>query len=275
MTWFKIDDGFSEHRKVDALGTDQPLAIAAWTLCGVTCARKLTDGFVSHADLARSLLTWSVKDRARAAEALVRVELWHEVEGGFQFHRWEDHQPSKAKVEATKADASRRKAAFDERRRNAPTPAPPERDGNALPPPTENAPPSRPVPTRPDPLTTFAVPRAGEAEAARVLVRLHRELVGSAWVSERQLLEALDGRGPLARGPHADHVRQVAAHFAEEADPIAAIESAMRGWAADPWVREREFPMAAFAKDPRKYLRARSADPDDFSNASRSTEAPF
>jgi hypothetical protein len=43
MTWFKLEDGFPEHRKIAQAGGD-----AGWLfVCGLAyCARNLTDGLI-------------------------------------------------------------------------------------------------------------------------------------------------------------------------------------------------------------------------------------
>jgi hypothetical protein len=102
------------------------------------------------------------------------------------------------------------------------------------------------------------------------MVSLYKELTGRAWTSKAQLLEALDGRGPIARSPHPDAVRSVLGHFADEPDPLVPIEAAMRAWGSDSWVKDHRYPMGSFSKDPGKYLNgaAKAAHSvDDFSQA--------
>ena len=43
MPWFRVDDGFHGHPKVDMLS---PAAVGIWTLCGSWSAQYLTDGLV-------------------------------------------------------------------------------------------------------------------------------------------------------------------------------------------------------------------------------------
>lgn len=117
MTWFKVDDGFSTHAKVDDLGDDQAIAVAAWTLCGSACMRDLTDGHVTPAALRRTLAAWTPKDRERAAAALVRVGLWDAAEGGgWLFRNWLEHQPSREHVERERALAKERQKRAREKR---------------------------------------------------------------------------------------------------------------------------------------------------------------
>ena len=159
MPWFRIDDGFHEHPKVEALEadpTEHALAIAAWTLVGSACSRRLTDGIVTRAALAKALAAWPEKLRARAAAALVRVGLWVEHEDGWAYHDWLDYQPSRADTERERELSRRRQAEWKRNRRS------PGGGGNGgangggnavtgpVTPPVATPAPSRPVPSRPD-----------------------------------------------------------------------------------------------------------------------------
>lgn len=94
--WFKVDDKFHEHRKIRRLGKDKAPAVGVWTLCGAWAADHLTDGFVPD----------EIVDRHDPghlyAERLVRVGLWfraeHQGEEGYQFHEWDEHQPTREQV---------------------------------------------------------------------------------------------------------------------------------------------------------------------------------
>ena len=108
MTWFRVDDGFGEHAKVDALGADTPHALAVWLLAGNASARALTDGAVSVAMLNRTCSAIAPATRRRAADALVRVGLWEERADGWAFKDWLEHQPSREQVLAERAAAKER-----------------------------------------------------------------------------------------------------------------------------------------------------------------------
>lgn len=92
MTWFKVDDSFAFHRKIVAAGS----ALTLWVRAGAWCAQQLTDGRVP--DEMVSLLG-PKRGAERDASRLVEVGLWERVDGGFQFHDWQDYQPTKAAVE--------------------------------------------------------------------------------------------------------------------------------------------------------------------------------
>lgn len=108
MTWFKVDDGFYDHPKVHGLraGKHCQDALALWLVAGSWCARYLTDGVIPHAQVHR------FRPGKSAAQELVRVGLWVEVEGGYAFHEWDEHQDTRAEVK------TRRKAANERSRRH-------------------------------------------------------------------------------------------------------------------------------------------------------------
>lgn len=148
MTWFRVDDGFYDHPKVDAL-FDQPetaaLAVAVWTLAGAWASRHLTDGHVPRRVLRRLLPGVSATD---GAEALVRVGLWEQREDGWVFTDWAAWNPLRDEVEEKRAGSRQRAKKSNERRKAAAqntADAPQLRDGYAA----SAAP--RPVPTVPDP----------------------------------------------------------------------------------------------------------------------------
>jgi hypothetical protein len=105
MPWGKMDDKFHRHQKVRALRRDKAgrEALGVWVFWWSWCLddSELT-GFVPRDELSASDL--------KAAEVLVRVELWDKVEGGFQFHNFEKWNPKREQVEA-KREADRRRIA--------------------------------------------------------------------------------------------------------------------------------------------------------------------
>lgn len=100
MTWFKVDDGLAFHTKTLEAGN---AAMGLWVRAGAASARELTDGFVPTR-LARQLGT------PAEARRLVAAGLWLEVDGGYQFHEWEQANPTRAEVEdrrSKRAEAGR------------------------------------------------------------------------------------------------------------------------------------------------------------------------
>ncbi|UTA70429.1 hypothetical protein J3S22_06340 [Corynebacterium aurimucosum] len=94
MPWFKVDDGFYDHPKVENL----PMAARGlWLTCGVWCAKHLTDGVIS-AKRVRAL-----GGTPAQIKALIKNGLW--VEGKddsgakcYAFHDWFDMQPSREQI---------------------------------------------------------------------------------------------------------------------------------------------------------------------------------
>lgn len=106
MAWVKLDDGFTEHPKVQEVGGD-----AAWLhVCALSyCNRNLTDGFIASGVVHR------LSDRRnprKLAERLTAAGLWDVTPGGWTIHDYLEFQPSKAKVDAERVAARERMAAL-------------------------------------------------------------------------------------------------------------------------------------------------------------------
>ena len=98
MPWFRIDDILAFHPKVLAAGN---AAVGLWVRAGAWSMQNLTDGFVPHA---------AAKQIGSRSEAkrLVDCGLWIEKDDGYEFHEWDQRQPSRAKVKADReANAER------------------------------------------------------------------------------------------------------------------------------------------------------------------------
>lgn len=97
MTWFKVDDGLSQHRKVMSIPrAHRKAAMGLWVLAGSWCARGLTDGHVPEYMLDE--LACATED----AKWLVYAGLWEDHPGGdgWVFHEWDERQPTRETVEA-------------------------------------------------------------------------------------------------------------------------------------------------------------------------------
>ena len=103
MAWFKVDDNFYDHPKVDDLSLE---AVGVWLLCGTYSARHLTDGLVPTRRAQRMGATETVIGE------LVDAGLWHEVDDGYQFHNWAEYQPTKGRVEEARAKERERKRKY-------------------------------------------------------------------------------------------------------------------------------------------------------------------
>lgn len=155
MAWIQIDDHYDEHPKHAAAG---PLGQALWLAGLAYCNRNLTDGFIPWST-ARRLLSWEYlgpddgNERGRKVyhigascgmhgedvtcelviNILLDVELWEEVDGGYQVHDYKDWQKSKDEIlelRAKKVAAGQAggqasaKARAQSKRKQNPTPQP-------------------------------------------------------------------------------------------------------------------------------------------------------
>ena len=109
--WVRIDDDLIDHDKVltagELLGRHGVGRILGVFLEGLTHAgRKLTDGALPNAVVRRFKTD---EQPMKVAEALVRVGLWEQFEGGFQIHDYSDYNPSAADVKEKRAKDRARK----------------------------------------------------------------------------------------------------------------------------------------------------------------------
>jgi len=102
MTRFKVDDQVHSHPKV--MATD-PAALGLWVVAGSWCCAGLTDGFVPDYALTRLL-----PGAAKLASKLVAAGLWIKVQGGYQFHDWQQFNLSAEQEKKRKADNAKRQA---------------------------------------------------------------------------------------------------------------------------------------------------------------------
>lgn len=145
--WFKVDDNFWSHPKTLTLSDE---AISAWVKAGSYCGQHLTDGFVPAS--ARTLL--GIRKES-AINELVESGLWREVDGGWQFHDWEEYQPSRESVEDRRVKDRKRKAearaAYQRKRETARQSPQSVRAESAQTPDGIRKESALPDPTRPDP----------------------------------------------------------------------------------------------------------------------------
>lgn len=138
MTWFKVDDSFYDHPKVEQLSL---AARGLWVTAGTYAARHLTDGFVPD-----SIINRAGRGVASATRELYSVGMWLPEKGGIRFHDWDQFQPSRESVEADRLRTKERQKAWRERKRNAVT----NGERNSV----TNAARGDGAPTRPDPTNT-------------------------------------------------------------------------------------------------------------------------
>jgi len=107
MSWFRVDDHLHAHSKAVRAGTE---AMGLWILAGSWAAAEESDGWVPAYMLTR--LAGVGADEL--AERLVDARLWeraeHDGDSGYKFHQWDEHQPTRAQLEAKRAQARERMA---------------------------------------------------------------------------------------------------------------------------------------------------------------------
>ena len=161
MPWMKIDDSFESHPKVKSIPKGKRTkAIGLWTLAGSWCARHLTDGFVP------SYMVVELGGTRAESSLLVSASLWREVDGGFAFHDWTDHQPSRAKVEEERGAARERMRSARERKKGVSSQGVRANDSERSGADAENfANGSSVTPTRPDPTRPIEEPSSDQSDA--------------------------------------------------------------------------------------------------------------
>ena len=262
MPWFKVDDGFPEHDKLEEIEDDyvlHALCVAAWTLLGADCARRRTGGFVSESRVLKVLAFWPAKARDKATAALVKpLKLWEPAPGGWQFHDWNDYQPSAEELAEEKNLKTERQRRYRKKQREerlqrlrvdalastpASTPASPEVSGAGA-----RAYARSPSPL-PSPLPSLASLESENALAAaeslirREFARRFEAAEGSLWTRS----------GDPAVATLARWACSVAC------GPQAAVQRLLDGFFADEWCRSRHFDVRHLANYAQKYFEPRSA----------------
>lgn len=95
MTWFRLDDGWLMHPKVQSAGH---YGRALWMAGGLHCAAQLTDGRIEKGIV--RVLAAQAEVPVSAAKKLVAAGLWIDEGDHYQMHDYLDYQPSKEQVEA-------------------------------------------------------------------------------------------------------------------------------------------------------------------------------
>lgn len=280
MTWFRVDDSFPDHPKLEKIESDpvsHALAVATWTLMGADCARRLTDGFVSPARLEK-VIRWPEKLRVKACETLVSAGLWTVTQGGWVFHDWHDYQPTSEKAKAQKARNRERQSRWKEARANASGNALPNAStngaSNAVSDSVANAAPSRPVPSRtPSVVTGNAEPAASDLRDTirRRWARTYEQARGSTSIAAD--VESIRALAPVLEAN--------AAQIGET--PEALLDAILDAYWAEPWPREhrnraslanlaRQFDRLLGAVRAQPQTRAEPFDPSRHSPTTRDEE---
>jgi hypothetical protein len=238
VPWVKLDDGFTDHPKMDGL-SHGAFRLHVAGLCHA--GRTLTDGFVSSSWAPRLMADFE----PRYVDDLVAAGLWDVAPGGWAIHDYLAYNPSATEVKAEREKAAKRMRQRRSEERSGEQPAErsgeraPERSGEVQP--LVRLPRPVPSPTPPDPNptpTSFsgsslgggervcgsqgATPetppdfeafwqafpkrdgkRIGKADAVRVWGRLTRQQRAAARVAVNHYAEACSRPGsPSAMDPH-------------------------------------------------------------------------
>jgi len=241
MPWFTIDDKWHSHPKVIGLSL---AAAGLWAKAGSWCNDQLTDGRISLA--AVKVLGGNTK----LAAELVEANLWHVVEGGWQFHDWLDKQQSRETVlSKRKADAERKRKGNETRKGI--------REESERSPPILQLESSRPSPS-PSPIPI----KNSEKESARATPRVDH---WSANENEHSLRVEFIRRYEAAvqNPPMAGPVTKMSAALAGWVESTAAIRGMLQsavitqlfdGFFASDSARAKKFPPAFLATNPAEYF---------------------
>lgn len=92
MPWFKVSDDLHSHPKAMAAGS---AAMGLWVIAGSWSSANSKGGFVPD-----YVLTRLAPDAQQLARKLVTVGLWRRVRAGYQFHQWNERNPTAADAKA-------------------------------------------------------------------------------------------------------------------------------------------------------------------------------
>ena len=172
MTWFRIDDTWLTHPKVQAVGLR---GRALWIAGGLHCAQHLTDGLIDKTFV--TVLAATAGVTAKEAKALADAGLWIDRGTHWEMKDFLDYQPSRESVlkERERWARSKRKS----RHRDSDRPSDEESTVDSYVEARSEATPSRPDPTRssscasPPPTTTRAT------GAARLVVEVTKAITAA------------------------------------------------------------------------------------------------
>lgn len=107
MAWFKVDDGFHDHPKVDDLSLE---AVGLWLLCATWASRHLTDGVVPVSRV------WKFDGTDDLCSELVRANMWRTSPdvrndgspNAYEYINWGDWNPTREDVQEDRKKARER-----------------------------------------------------------------------------------------------------------------------------------------------------------------------
>lgn len=96
MAWFKMDDQLYGHKKTRRAGVE---AMGLWAVCGAWSAAHEEDGFVPDY-VAETFTTKCTQYANRLVRAGFWVEATKDGDKGWQFHDWNEYQPTSEQQQA-------------------------------------------------------------------------------------------------------------------------------------------------------------------------------
>jgi hypothetical protein len=99
MPWFRLDESFHSHPKVQRAGNT---AVGLWVRCGTWSAQYLTDGVIPPE-------VYGGYGRPGDISKLVDTHLWLPTDDGMVMPDYLDYNPSKVDVEQRRKDDAERK----------------------------------------------------------------------------------------------------------------------------------------------------------------------
>lgn len=97
MTWYRCDDQLGDHPKVMSLDAKLLPAMGLWLMCGVYCAKHLTDGKVPRKVVA-------MYDGEKLVKDLERAGLFEPIPTGWLMHDYLIYNPSREQVAKERAE---------------------------------------------------------------------------------------------------------------------------------------------------------------------------
>lgn len=109
MAWGKLDDGFYDNPRIVRIAKRSHGAVGLHARAISYCAKHLTDGHIL-ADIVQGFAPLQ-RDRENMVKVLIEETAWYENEkgDGFILHDYLDQNPSRAEVEAKRAEDRERK----------------------------------------------------------------------------------------------------------------------------------------------------------------------
>jgi hypothetical protein len=260
MSWIRIDDGFSTHRKLATIGANG-VTIYIAGLC--FCARHATGGRIDKAEVAQ-LWRFGRVPIAQTCLRLVAAKLWEDRGDHYIVHDYEQYNESADEIQRKRKHNSERQRRLRERR-NALHGVTVASTGDAL---LLNPVSSRLGPdlslqedlktttgyspgrdASPAPALTV-VPKPAEQEADTALVvgreyaRRYEAATQKPWMSIAANHRELAQIGAWAR------------KAADDGDILPPLRNVLDGFFLDEWAQKHAFPLRALAKDPSRYVEA-------------------